>query len=93
MLVLAQLSEHVELHDVFGELFDASGASIVLRPAKRCSQNGSATFAEIVAAGNHFSESALGYSQASDRKVVLNPLKTERIGLGPEDEFVVVTTR
>jgi hypothetical protein len=73
MPVLAQLSEHMEPHDVFDELFDSSGASIVLRPAKRFSQNGSATFAEIVAAGNHFSESALGYSKASDRKAVLNP--------------------
>jgi Trk K+ transport system NAD-binding subunit len=92
-LMLAQLSEHVELHDVFGELFDASGASIVLRPAKRFSQNGSATFAEVVAAGNHFAESALGYRKASDGKVVLNPPKSERIALGPADEVVVVTTR
>src|SRR3989442_995065 len=41
-LMVAQLSEHAELRMVFDELFDASGASIALRPAGRFSPNGSA---------------------------------------------------
>jgi hypothetical protein len=65
-LMLAQLRE------VFNELFDADGASIVLRPAKRFCPNGSATFGEVVA-GNHFAESVLGYRTAADGQVVLNP--------------------
>jgi len=92
-LMLAQLSERAELRDVFDELFDADGASIVLRPAGRFAPDGSATFAEMVAAGNHFGESALGYRRASDGVVVLNPAKSERIALTHDDEVVVVTTR
>jgi hypothetical protein len=92
-LMLAQLSERVELRDVFDELFDAEGASIVLRPAGRFAPDGSATFGEMVAAGNHFGESALGYRRASDGVVVLNPAKSERIELTHDDEVVVVTTR
>src|SRR6266511_99169 len=92
-LMLAQLSENVQFREVFDELFDAEGASIVLRPAKRFAQNGSATFAEIVAAGNHFGESVLGYRSHRDGRVVLNPEKGARIDLAPEDEVVVVTTR
>ena len=92
-LMLAQLSENAQLREVFDELFDAEGASIVLRPSKRFAQNGSATFAEIVAAGNHFAESVLGYRSHRDGRVVLNPEKSSRIALAPEDEVVVVTTR
>jgi ion channel POLLUX/CASTOR len=92
-LMLAQLSERAELSDVFDELFDAEGASIVLRPSGRFAPNGPVTFSEVVAAGNHFAESALGYRRASDGVVVLNPPKSERLELGPDDEVVVVTTR
>ena len=92
-LMLAQLSERVELRDVFDELFDAEGASIVLRPAGRFAPNGPVTFAEIVAAGNHFGESALGYRRAIDGVVVLNPAKSDRLSLTHDDEVVVITTR
>ena len=51
------------------------------------------TFAEIVAAGNHFGESALGYRRAIDGVVVLNPRKSDRLSLTHDDEVVVVTTR
>ena len=61
--------------------------------SRRFSPNGSATFAEIVAAGNRYSQSALGYRRAADGEVVLNPAKAERLRLSPEDEVVVVTTR
>jgi hypothetical protein len=92
-LMLAQLSERAELREVFDELFDAEGASIVLRPAGRFAPNGPVTFAEVVAAGNFFSESAIGYRRASDGVVVLNPRKSERIPLTHDDEVVVITTR
>jgi hypothetical protein len=92
-LMLAQLSERAELRDVFDELFDAEGASIVMRPAGRFAPNGPVTFAEVVAAGNFFRESALGYRRASDGVVVLNPEKSERLHLTHDDEIVVVTTR
>jgi voltage-gated potassium channel Kch len=92
-LMLAQLSEHAELRAVFDELFDANGASIVLRPSKRFAPNGPVTFAQMVAAGNHFAESVLGYRKAADGLVILNPPKSTRIELEPADEVVVVTTR
>jgi Trk K+ transport system NAD-binding subunit len=92
-LMLAQLSEHAELRAVFDELFDAEGSSIVLRPATRFAPTRSATFAEVVAAGNHFGESVLGYRRALDGRVTLNVPKAERLTLGPDDEVVVVTTR
>jgi Trk K+ transport system NAD-binding subunit len=92
-LMLAQLSERVELREVFDELFDASGASIVLRPAARFSPSGPASFADVVAAGNHFAESVLGYRSAGDGRVVLNPEKSARVELGPQDQVIVVTTR
>ncbi|MCA1727138.1 MAG: hypothetical protein LC722_05665 [Actinobacteria bacterium] len=92
-LMLAQLSERSELREVFDELFDAKGASISLRPASRFSPSGPVTFAEIVAAGNHFNESVLGYRTSAYGEVVLNPSKSQRVGLVPEDEVIVVTTR
>jgi Trk K+ transport system NAD-binding subunit len=92
-LMIAQLSERSELREVFDELFDAVGASIVLRPAGRFCPSGSATFGEMVAAGNHFDESVLGYRTASGGRVVLNPRKSTTVVLGPGDEVVVVTTR
>lgn len=92
-LMLAQLSERVELREVFDELFDAEGASITLRPAGRFAPNGSATFAEVVATGSLFRESALGYRRARDGVVVLNPPKSDRMELAPADEIVVITSR
>jgi hypothetical protein len=92
-LMIAQFSERSELRVVFDELFDAVGASIVLRPAGRFCPSGSATFGEMVAAGNHFDESVLGYRTASGGRVVLNPRKSTTVVLGPGDEVVVVTTR
>jgi len=91
-LMVAQLSERAELRDVFNELFDARGASITLRPAKRFAPNGAATFAEIVAAGNLFAESVLGY-RTNNGHVTLNPEKSATVRLGPEDEVIVLTTR
>ncbi|MFN2544199.1 MAG: hypothetical protein ABR600_06460 [Actinomycetota bacterium] len=92
-LMLAQLSERAELREVFDELFDADGASISLRPAGRFAPNGTVTFAQVVAAGNRFNESVLGYRTAADGRVVLNPTKSERLAFAPGDEVVVVATR
>jgi hypothetical protein len=64
-----------------------------MRPAGRFAPNGSVTFAQVVAAGNFFNESAIGYRRASDGVVVLNPAKSERLALTHDDEVVVVTTR
>ncbi|MDQ3877896.1 MAG: hypothetical protein M3290_06055 [Actinomycetota bacterium] len=92
-LMLAQLSENVELRGVFDELFDAEGASLAMRPARRFSSNGSATFGDIVAAGNRYRESVLGYRKARSGEVVLNPGLSAVVPLEPDDEVIVVTTR
>lgn len=92
-LMLAQLSENVELRGVFNELFDAEGASIAMRPAHRFSSNSSQTFGDLVAVGNRYRESVIGYRNARSGEVVLNPGLSTVVSLEPGDEVVVVTTR
>ena len=48
-LMIAQLSERLELHQVFDELFDAEGCLIALHPAPRTSRCDRCRFLEIVA--------------------------------------------
>jgi hypothetical protein len=92
-LMIAQLSERIELLDVFEELFDSSGSAIVLRPVGRFCAGGSATSAQMVAAGSHFGESVLACRAASDGRVVLDPPRSEPFSFDQSDEVVVVTIR
>ena len=91
-LMLAQVSERLELHAVFRELFDASGSVLTLRPAARYAPAEEAAWAATVAAAGAHGESAIGYRVGSSA-VVLNPAKTTALKLGAEDHVLVLARR
>ncbi len=91
-LMLAQVSERLELHRVFAELFDAAGSFISLRPAELYAPGHAVSYAAIVAAASRRGESALGY-RIGRRAVTLNPRKSARVTLGPGDQVLVLGER
>lgn len=90
-LMLAQLSERLELMQVFEDLFDREGCTIELRPAREYGAVGEVTFAEIVAAASRRSHSAIGYRLVSRGEVVVNPAKTAPVRLDANDEILVLS--
>jgi Trk K+ transport system NAD-binding subunit len=91
-LMLAQVSERLELHRVFAELFDAEGSFISLRPAELYAPTHTISYASVVAAAARRGESAIGY-RIGRRAVTLNPAKSTRITLGPGDQVLVLGER
>jgi hypothetical protein len=91
-LMIAQVSERLELRDVFRELFDTEGCFILLQPAPLYTPNDPTTFARIVAAAVARGETALGY-RTERGTVVLNPAKSTEVQLGPEDQVLVLALR
>jgi len=91
-LMMAQLSERLELQDVFAELFDADGCFVSLHPARLYAPAHETTFASIVASAAERGASALGYRIGS-APVVLNPFKSTRVTLGPGDQVLVLAPR
>jgi len=91
-LMMAQLSERLELQDVFAELFDADGCFVSLHPARLYAPADETTFASIVASAAERGASALGYRIGS-APVVLNPFKSTRVTLGPGDQVLVLAPR
>ena len=89
-LMIAQLSERLELHQVFDELFDAEGCFIALHPAPIYVPVRPVSFAEIVAASAAKGESALGYRIAATSEVVVNPAKSTVVTLGEKDQVLVL---
>ncbi|MCU1358457.1 MAG: hypothetical protein JWM89_3875 [Acidimicrobiales bacterium] len=92
-LMIAQLSERLELHLVFDELFDADGCFVALHPAPLYAPDGEITFAEVVAAASERGETALGWRTAGNNQVVLNPAKSAMVTLGPVDQVLVLGPR
>lgn len=92
-LMIAQLSERLELHLVFDELFDADGCFVALHPAPLYTPGGEVTFAEIVAAASERGETALGWRTSADNQVVLNPAKSAAVHLGDADQVLVLGPR
>ncbi len=88
-LMIAQLVERPALDRVLGELFDATGASISVRPADLYAGGDPMEFAGVVAAARAQSQVALGYRLASGQ-VVLNPPKSATVTLGAGDQVVVL---
>jgi hypothetical protein len=91
-LMLAQVSERIELADVFHELFTATGAFISLRPAALYAPTHTVSFGSIVAAASQRGESALGY-RIGKRAVTLNPAKSARVTLSAQDSVLVLGAR
>ena len=88
-LMIAQVSERIELQSVFDELFDADGCFVSLRPAPLYAPDHELDFAAVVASAADRGETALGYRVGRDT-VVLNPAKSTRVRLGEDDQVLVL---
>ncbi|MCW2494287.1 hypothetical protein [Jatrophihabitans sp.] len=91
-LMIAQVSERLDLQDVFRELFDVEGCFVSLRPAPTYAPAHATTYASIVASAAARGESALGYRQGSG-DVCLNPAKSTELHLGAGDRVLVLAPR
>ncbi|MCU1454357.1 MAG: hypothetical protein JWN46_2503 [Acidimicrobiales bacterium] len=92
-LMMAQLSEHIELGDVFAELFDSAGCFVSLRPAPLYAPDHPVSFIAVVAAASARGETALGYRRAATNEVVLNPVKATEVHLTAADQVLVLGLR
>ena len=89
-LMLSQVSENVQLTDVFSILFAAEGSELYLRSASDYITPGSTVdFYTVVEAASRQGESAIGFCSSSSVAlggVHINPSKTELITFQPGDE-------
>ena len=93
-LMIAQLSERLELHRVFDELFDADGAFVALHPSALYAPDGVTTsFAEIVAAASKRGQTAFGWRIDATAEGVVNPPKASQVILGALDQVLVLGPR
>lgn len=91
-LMIAQVSERIELDQVFGDLFDRAGSTIEMVDVERYGAAEASCFAEIVVAASERGESALGYRRHRDGVVVLNPSKSDPLSLDEGDTVVALRT-
>lgn len=97
-LMLAQVSENKALNAVFADLFDPEGSEIYLKPAGLYVNPGQpVSFYTVVEAARRRGEVAIGYRRvelAHDAErsygVVINPAKSEPVGLGQDDRVIVL---
>lgn len=89
-LMLAQLSERHELHQVFVDLFDRAGCSIELREALQYGAHQARTFADVVATASTLGHAAIGYRSARSGEVTINPPKSAPLSLAVDDEVLVL---
>jgi Trk K+ transport system NAD-binding subunit len=89
-LMIAQLSERQQLHQVFDDLFDRSGSSIEMHPAAMFGAHHASTFGDVVVTASARGHSAIGYRLARTGQVVVNPAKSSAIQLDRDDEVIVV---
>jgi voltage-gated potassium channel Kch len=92
-LMIAQLSERMELHRVFDQLFDAEGAFVSLRPASLYARTEATSFASIVVCAARRGETALGWRRSSTGAMVVNPPKSATVELAPDDQVLVLGPR
>lgn len=92
-LMIAQLSERLELHKVFDELFDADGCFVALHPAPLYARADPTSFAEIVAAASQRGQTAFGWRIDATGEVVVNPAKAATVALGADDQVLVLGPR
>ena len=91
-LMMAQLSERLELQDVFAELFDADGCFVSLQPAELYAPQHEVAWASVVASAAERGASALGY-RLGMQPVAMNPAKSTRVRLGVGDQVLVLAPR
>jgi hypothetical protein len=93
-LMIAQLSERLELHEVFDELFDADGCFVALHPALLYAAPGATTpFAEVVAAASLRGQTAFGWRIDATGEVVVNPAKSATVTFADGDQVLVLGPR
>lgn len=89
-LMIAQVSERLELEAVFSELFDADGCFVSLRPAPIYAVTHEETsYASIVASAAARGDTAIGY-RLGHEPPVLNPPKSTRLRLTEDDQVLVL---
>ncbi|WP_055603036.1 CASTOR/POLLUX-related putative ion channel [Streptomyces aureus] len=92
-LLMAQVSQTVELAAAFDELFSPAGNAVRLRPATDYVPAGTeAPFATLVEAAGRQGATALGYRPGDSPVPLLNPSKTGTRRWSHEDTLIVVTT-
>ncbi|MEX2981106.1 potassium transporter TrkA [Streptomyces sp. C36] len=96
-LLLTQLVENPQLHEVLTTLLDPAGSEIYLKPADQYLQAGKeANFATVIEAALRRGETAIGYRHGRDRNtapsygVRLNPPKDTALTLGHDDHIIVL---
>jgi voltage-gated potassium channel Kch len=96
-LLMCQLSENRHLGQVFGELFDAAGAEIYLKPATDYIRpDVPVTFATVIEAARLRGESAIGYrlhsgaAEPPSYGVRLNPRKDDIVTFTAQDRVIVL---
>jgi voltage-gated potassium channel Kch len=90
-LMIAQLSERLELQEVFRELFDVQGCFVSLRPAVLYAV-GATTFGDVVRTAAARGDTAFGY-RLGRQNVVMNPPKSTVLDLGATDSVLVLGPR
>ncbi|MFB7407082.1 NAD-binding lipoprotein [Streptomyces sp. NPDC056202] len=92
-LLMAQVSQTVELGAAFDELFSPEGNAVRLRPATDYVPAGTeASFAVLVEAAGRHGDTALGYRPGDSRIPLLNPPKAGTRRWAHDDTLIVVTT-
>ncbi|MFB8077203.1 NAD-binding lipoprotein [Streptomyces sp. NPDC056013] len=92
-LLMAQVSQTVELAAAFDELFSPEGNAVRLRPATDYVPAGTeASFAVLVEAAGRHGDTALGYRPGDSRIPLLNPPKAGTRRWAHDDTLIVVTT-
>ncbi|MFC9339226.1 NAD-binding lipoprotein [Streptomyces sp. NPDC057020] len=92
-LLMAQVSQTVELAAAFDELFSPEGNAVRLRPATDYVPAGTeASFAALVEAAGRHGDTALGYRPGDSRIPLLNPPKAGTRRWAHDDTLIVVTT-
>ncbi|MFI9747633.1 NAD-binding lipoprotein [Streptomyces sp. NPDC052494] len=90
-LLMAQVSQTVELAAAFDELFSPTGNAVRLRPATDYVAAGTeAPFATLVEAAGRQGATAIGYRPGDSRIPLLNPPKTGTRRWSHEDTLIVV---
>lgn len=93
-LMMAQLSEHPELREVFRQIYTSSDSALHMDPATAYRGDGEASFAQIVATASRAGKVAIGWCRAGwdgePHEVIVNPPKSHRVQLAPEDHVVVI---
>ncbi len=96
-LLLAQVSENKQLNHIFGDIFDAAGSEVYLKPVHDYVETGvPVNFYTVLEAAARRGEIAFGYRQkalstdgAQNYGVVINPNKAEEVVFTDGDSVIV----